>query len=69
MWLLLIKPIASAAWCGSVEVTALARIKHPAAVTIVVISVPSHTPSARLIDVGSLAYSALYWTLADAIMG
>jgi len=33
-------------------VTALARITHPAAATIVAISVPSNTPSARFIDVG-----------------
>jgi hypothetical protein len=46
-----------------------ARITHPAAATIVAISVPSNTPGARFIDVGSLAYSALCWTLADAIMG
>jgi hypothetical protein len=46
-----------------------ARITHPAAATIVAISVPSNTPSARFIDVGGLAYSDLCWTLADAIMG
>jgi len=46
-----------------------ARITHPAAATIVAISVPSNTPSARFIDAGSLAYSALCRTLADAIMG
>jgi hypothetical protein len=84
MWLLLMKPITSPAQVRKRRVTALARIACPLArawraamrgspipphATIVAISVPSNTPSARFIDVGSLAYSALCWTLADAIMG
>jgi hypothetical protein len=36
-------------------VTAFARITHPAAATIVTISVPSKTLSARFIDAGSSA--------------
>jgi hypothetical protein len=37
--------------------------------TIVAISVSEQHAQREVIDVGSLAYSALCWTLADAIMG
>jgi hypothetical protein len=69
MWLLLMKPITSPAQERKRRGDGVSAITHPAAATIVAISVPSNTPGARFIDAGSLAYSALCRTPADAIMG